>query len=242
MISNRDIVGLGFSFGDSVSNIIPNGAWRWPSDWLSRDVVMRPFSIRHAIHMWLVLKQKLKTQDKLRQWDVWSRVHGLCGMDYLSPRLMDVSDFIVPISKGKTIIVQVILSMVRLKLVTFKFKKMSVGSRLLLDQWKIPSYCIVHDGSTRGILFPPTFFTLVIEVLNLMVIRQVKAEKRFKYHWGSKELKITSLCFADDLLMLCHGDLISASVLRRGLDEFFIYSGLRPSMSKVRLSFEMSLM
>ncbi|GKB44263.1 RNA-directed DNA polymerase, eukaryota, reverse transcriptase zinc-binding domain protein [Tanacetum coccineum] len=68
------------------------------------------------------------------------------------------------------------------------------------------------------------------------------AEKRFKYHWGCKELKITSLCFADDLLMLCHGDLISASVLRRGLDEFCVSSGLRPSMSKVRLSFEMSLM
>ncbi|GJY55984.1 hypothetical protein Tco_0455099 [Tanacetum coccineum] len=71
-----------------------------------------------------------------------------------------------------------------------------------------------------------------MKVLNLMVIRQVKAEKRFKYHWGCKELKITSLCFADDLLMLCHGDLISASVLRRGLDEFCVSSGLRPSMSK----------
>ncbi|GJT69751.1 sodium/hydrogen exchanger 6 [Tanacetum coccineum] len=46
-------------------------------------------------------------------------------------------------------IVDVIFSTVRLKLVTFKFKKMSTKSRLLLDQWKIPSYCIVHDGSTR---------------------------------------------------------------------------------------------
>ncbi|GKG14993.1 hypothetical protein Tco_0354593, partial [Tanacetum coccineum] len=45
-------------------------------------------------------------------------------------------------------IVDVIFSIVRLKLVTFKFKKMSTKSRLLLDQWKIPSYCIVHDGST----------------------------------------------------------------------------------------------
>ncbi|GKC83225.1 reverse transcriptase domain, reverse transcriptase zinc-binding domain protein [Tanacetum coccineum] len=243
LISNKDIARSGFSFDDSVSKIISNGAWRWPSDWLSRfpimaqvqvpvlindiddvilwrgrDAVMRPFSVRHAIHMWLVLKQKLKTQDRLRQLDVglntdlnllrcplcdlvpdshdhlffecsfssqvWSRVRGLCGMDYVSPRLMDVCDFIVPISKGKTVvsilsrivvaatsyhiwlernsrlfkkkvsspdqIVQVILSMVRLKLVTFKFKKMSTGSRLLLDQWKIPSYCIVHDRSTRN--------------------------------------------------------------------------------------------
>nr|GEW83655.1 hypothetical protein [Tanacetum cinerariifolium] len=41
-----------------------------------------------------------------------------------------------------------------------------------------------------------------------------------------------SLCFTDDLLMLCHGDLIFASVLRRGLDEFCVSSGLRLSMSK----------
>ncbi|GJT08788.1 hypothetical protein Tco_0843250 [Tanacetum coccineum] len=47
-------------------------------------------------------------------------------------------------------IVNVILSMVRLKLVTFKFKKMSTRSHLLFDQWKIPSYRTVHDGSTRS--------------------------------------------------------------------------------------------
>ena len=32
--------------------------------------------------------------------------------------------------------------------------------------------------------------------------------------------------------MLCHGDLISASVLRRGLDEFGMSSGLYPSLDK----------
>nr|GEV09257.1 protein reticulata-related 3, chloroplastic-like [Tanacetum cinerariifolium] len=114
---------------------------------------------------------------------VWSKVRVLCGMDSIPPRLIGVTTFITPISKGKTAvnilsrlvvaatsyyiwmerngrlfkkktssldqIIEVILSMVRLKLVTFKFKKMSTGSRLLLDQWKIPSYCIVHDRSSR---------------------------------------------------------------------------------------------
>ncbi|GKC95618.1 hypothetical protein Tco_1161060, partial [Tanacetum coccineum] len=46
-------------------------------------------------------------------------------------------------------IVNVVIYMVRLKLVTFKFKKMTSWSHLLLDQWKIPSSCIVHDGSSR---------------------------------------------------------------------------------------------
>ncbi|GJV48237.1 hypothetical protein Tco_1438449 [Tanacetum coccineum] len=119
---------------------------------------------------------------------VWSKVRILYGMEAIPPHLSDVVAFIVPLSKGKTIvsiisrivvaatsyyiwmerngrlfkkktstpgqIVDVIFSTVRLKLVTFKFKKMSTKSRLLLDQWKIPSYCIVHDGSTRRILVP----------------------------------------------------------------------------------------
>ncbi|GJR65873.1 reverse transcriptase domain, reverse transcriptase zinc-binding domain protein [Tanacetum coccineum] len=212
--------------------------------WPDRDGVLRPFSVacawdtiqnrtdivnwyhvvwfpycipRYAIHMWLVFQQKLKTQDRLRQWDVdpsinlnllrcplcdlvpdshdhlffecafssqvWSKVRVLYGMDSIPPRLIDVTTFINPISKSKTAvsilsrlvlagtsyyiwlerngrlfkkktstpdqIVGVIISMVRMKLVTFKFKKSSNGSRLLLDQQKIPSYCIVHDGSTR---------------------------------------------------------------------------------------------
>lgn len=32
--------------------------------------------------------------------------------------------------------------------------------------------------------------------------------------------------------MLCHGDMVSASILRRGLDEFTLSSGLYPSMNK----------
>nr|GFC97186.1 reverse transcriptase domain, reverse transcriptase zinc-binding domain protein [Tanacetum cinerariifolium] len=35
---------------------------------------------------------------------MWSKVRVLCGMDAISPRLVDVVAFIVPISKGKTIL------------------------------------------------------------------------------------------------------------------------------------------
>nr|GEV38763.1 reverse transcriptase domain, reverse transcriptase zinc-binding domain protein [Tanacetum cinerariifolium] len=89
---------------------------------------------------------------------VWSKVHVLCGMESIPPRLIDVTTFITPISKGKMVvsilsrlvftatsyyiwmernrrlfkkktsspdqIVDVIISMVQLKSVTLKFKKM----------------------------------------------------------------------------------------------------------------------
>ncbi|GKD05798.1 hypothetical protein Tco_1180772, partial [Tanacetum coccineum] len=68
--------------------------------------------------------------------------------------------------------------------------------------------------------------------LNLMAKRQIRNDKRFRYHFGCGKLKITSLCFVDDLLMLCHGDMFSSSILRHGLDEFSMSSGLYPSEAK----------
>ncbi|GJR25730.1 reverse transcriptase domain, reverse transcriptase zinc-binding domain protein [Tanacetum coccineum] len=170
---------------------------------------------RHSIHLWLVIQKKLKTQDRLRQWDVgpsvdlnllkcplcdlvpdshdhlffqcsysfqvWLKVRVLCGMDSISPQMDDILAFLIPISKGRSVVsiiarvvvaattyflwmernsrlftkkilsvdklVQSICSTVRLKLVTFRFKKISPTSRKLLDMWKVPKQCIVHNGS-----------------------------------------------------------------------------------------------
>ncbi|GJY57634.1 RNA-directed DNA polymerase, eukaryota, reverse transcriptase zinc-binding domain protein [Tanacetum coccineum] len=84
----------------------------------------------------------------------------------------------------------------------------------------------------KGDPISPYLFTLVMEVLNLMIKRQIRNDKRFKYHLGCQKLEISSLYFADDLLILCHGDMVSPSILRRGIDEFSMSSGLYPSMSK----------
>ncbi|GJV36785.1 hypothetical protein Tco_1409262 [Tanacetum coccineum] len=48
---------------------------------------------------------------------------------------------------------------------------------------------------------------------------------------------ITHLCFADDLMLLCHADKTSASILRRALDEFSLASGLYPSIIKSTIYF-----
>ncbi|GKC71869.1 RNA-directed DNA polymerase, eukaryota, reverse transcriptase zinc-binding domain protein [Tanacetum coccineum] len=44
---------------------------------------------------------------------------------------------------------------------------------------------------------------IMMEMLNLLVKDEISKEKAFKYHFGCKQLRITHLCFADDLIMLC---------------------------------------
>ncbi|GJX49273.1 RNA-directed DNA polymerase, eukaryota, reverse transcriptase zinc-binding domain protein [Tanacetum coccineum] len=45
-------------------------------------------------------------------------------------------------------------------------------------------------------------------------------------------LRITHLCFADDLIMLCHGDIVSVKTLKKALDKFSAISGLYPNLGK----------
>ncbi|GJT94434.1 RNA-directed DNA polymerase, eukaryota, reverse transcriptase zinc-binding domain protein [Tanacetum coccineum] len=92
-------------------------------------------------------------------------------------------------------------------------------------------------GLRQGDPMSPYLFTLVMEVLTLMVQRRVSKSNQFKLHWGCKELKLTQLCFADDLLMLCNGDHHSVEVLKQGLMEFSGTSGLIPNMNKSTIFF-----
>ncbi|GKB50964.1 RNA-directed DNA polymerase, eukaryota, reverse transcriptase zinc-binding domain protein [Tanacetum coccineum] len=81
------------------------------------------------------------------------------------------------------------------------------------------------------------FSTLVMEVLNLLIQKNIEESKGFKYHFGCKNLKITHLCFADDLLVFCHGDVVSVKVMKKSLDEFSGFSGLLPNMQKSTIFF-----
>ncbi|GKA68338.1 reverse transcriptase domain, reverse transcriptase zinc-binding domain protein, partial [Tanacetum coccineum] len=92
-------------------------------------------------------------------------------------------------------------------------------------------------GLRHGDPMSPYLFTLVMEVLTLIVQRKVRNNNQFKYHWGCKELKLTQLCFADDLLMLSNGDYKSVEVLKEALMEFSRNSGLIPNMNKNTIFF-----
>ncbi|GJS78396.1 RNA-directed DNA polymerase, eukaryota, reverse transcriptase zinc-binding domain protein [Tanacetum coccineum] len=70
-----------------------------------------------------------------------------------------------------------------------------------------------------------------------MMARKVQENPSFKYHVGCKELKLTHICFADDLLVLSHGSISSIKVIKEALNELCKTFGLLPNMSKSTIFF-----
>nr|GEW44191.1 RNA-directed DNA polymerase, eukaryota, reverse transcriptase zinc-binding domain protein [Tanacetum cinerariifolium] len=84
---------------------------------------------------------------------------------------------------------------------------------------------------------PPYLFTLVMEVFSIILGEKIDKAEDFKYHKGCKKLKITHLCFVDDLLVFCHGDVKSISTIKEALEEFNSYSGLKANIRKSTVFF-----
>ncbi|GJZ63087.1 hypothetical protein Tco_0619508 [Tanacetum coccineum] len=61
-------------------------------------------------------------------------------------------------------------------------------------------------GLRQWYLISPYIFTLVMEVLNLIMMKNIDESDDFGYHFGCKELKLSHICFANDLLVLCKGN------------------------------------
>ncbi|GKD79270.1 RNA-directed DNA polymerase, eukaryota, reverse transcriptase zinc-binding domain protein [Tanacetum coccineum] len=87
-------------------------------------------------------------------------------------------------------------------------------------------------GLRQGDPMSPCLFTLVIEDFTLLMAKNVQKNPKFKFHVGCKELKITHLYFADDLLVVCNGDVESIKVIKSTMLEFSGISGLIPNMEK----------
>ncbi|GKE70879.1 RNA-directed DNA polymerase, eukaryota, reverse transcriptase zinc-binding domain protein [Tanacetum coccineum] len=87
-------------------------------------------------------------------------------------------------------------------------------------------------GLRQGDPISPYIFTLVMDVFSLVLKQKIEEDGNFKYHWGCKDLKISHLCFADDLLVLCYGNLKSVQVIKRAMVTFSSISGLNPNIGK----------
>ncbi|GJY24300.1 RNA-directed DNA polymerase, eukaryota, reverse transcriptase zinc-binding domain protein [Tanacetum coccineum] len=68
-------------------------------------------------------------------------------------------------------------------------------------------------------------------------VGQIAKEPKFQYHFGCKEILLTHVCFADDLLVMCHGDKVYVEVIKKALQEFSSCSGLLPNNAKSSVFF-----
>ncbi|GJZ83065.1 protein LAZ1 [Tanacetum coccineum] len=127
------------------------------------------------------------------------------------------------------------------------------GFHPLMIKWimacvKSPSFSICVNGDIHGFFkgkqglrqgdpLSPYLFTLVMEVLTLILQRRVRLSDSYRYHKQCEELRIINVCFADDLFLFSRGDVASTTVIMDSLNEFKQVSGLVPSIPKSTVFF-----
>ncbi|KAK3193246.1 hypothetical protein Dsin_024556 [Dipteronia sinensis] len=106
-----------------------------------------------------------------------------------------------------------------------------------------PKFSISINGELAGFLsrkrglhqgdpMSPYLFVIAMEVLSKILANRIKDSPSFKFHWRCDKIKLSHLCFTDDLIMLCHGSLSSARVVKAALNEFSLLSGLHANHAK----------
>ncbi|XP_074365287.1 uncharacterized protein LOC141706422 [Apium graveolens] len=106
-----------------------------------------------------------------------------------------------------------------------------------------PSYSIILNGEMHGYFrgekglrqgdpLSPYLFTLVMQVLSLIIKQRISEEGNFKFHPKFKKKRITHLSFADDLFLFCAADPYFVNLLKDAMDKFGRCSGLWPNKEK----------
>ncbi|KAI4337094.1 hypothetical protein L6164_015548 [Bauhinia variegata] len=77
----------------------------------------------------------------------------------------------------------------------------------------------------------PLLFVLVMEILT-RELRLATQKPDFQFHPMCKDLKLTNLSFADDLILFCKGNVQSVKVMIEAFNSFSASSGLYASSAK----------
>lgn len=87
-------------------------------------------------------------------------------------------------------------------------------------------------GLRQGDPMFPFLFVIAMEVLTKVIQSKAQHSPLSRFHWKCDKLQLANLCFADDLMLFSHGDLLSATVLREAMNYFQDLSGLKANASK----------
>ena len=95
----------------------------------------------------------------------------------------------------------------------------------------LEGYFAAGSGLRQGDPISPYIFVMAMEVFSAFLNKHTIGSD-FKHHWRTKDLNITHINFADDILLFCHGDPRSVDILLAGLAEFSSCSGMHINPSK----------
>ena len=98
----------------------------------------------------------------------------------------------------------------------------------------ISGYFKGAKGLRQGDPLSPYLFTIVMNALSILLDDKPPG---FKHHWRCKDLGITHLLFADDVLLFSHGDIQSIKHIMNSVDVFSQVSGLSASFNKSSVFF-----
>jgi len=88
-----------------------------------------------------------------------------------------------------------------------------------------------YNGLRQGDPLSPYLFVIILEVLSVMLARASKLPS-FHNHWKTDALSLSHLCFADDLIIFCRGDIGFVNTIKNCMDLSSSQSGLRINASK----------
>lgn len=100
----------------------------------------------------------------------------------------------------------------------------------------VTGYIFGKKGLRQGDPLSSYLFVIVIEVLTCL-LKEKSLLPDFRIHWRCSANKLINLCFADDLMIFCMGDLSSIKHIQSALNEFESLSGVSLSPGKSNIFF-----
>ena len=102
--------------------------------------------------------------------------------------------------------------------------------KLIMSCVTTPTFSIMLNGNMSGFFksstglrqgdpMSPLLFVLCMEYLSRILTKMSTLEK-FRFHPRCKEMRLTHLCFADDLILCCKGEFESIYLMLRAFKLF----------------------